>query len=114
MCATSLFIAADGKIGIASTTPRDALTIAVGNNVGMEVLSTNSGFLGYGKIGADRWRMQNGFTNVGLFEIGQHLPLRRPQGKGRRPRRPRDPRVGRDGGDLGGDEGGEAGRGGRV
>lgn len=66
---SSLFVATDGKIGIGTTTPNDALTIAVGNNAGMEVLSTNSGFLGYGKVGADRWRMQNEFTNVGLFEI---------------------------------------------
>lgn len=66
---STIYIAADGKVGIGTTTPGDKLTVGVGNNQGIEVLSTNSAFIGYGKSGADRWRMQNEFTNVGLFEI---------------------------------------------
>lgn len=66
---TLMSILPDGKVGIGTSTPSDALTLVVGNNAGLEVQSTNSGFLGYGKIGADKWRMQNEFTNVGLFEI---------------------------------------------
>ena len=66
---STLFLAADGKVGIGTTTPADAVTIAVGNNAGLQVISTNSAFLGYGKIGADLFRMQNDFSNAGLFEI---------------------------------------------
>ncbi len=66
---STLFIASDGKVGIGTTTPADKLTVQVANNQGIEVISSNSAFIGYGKIGADRFRMQNEFTNVGLFEI---------------------------------------------
>lgn len=58
-----------GLVGIGTTTPSDRLTVVVGNNQGIEVQSSNSGFIGYGKIGADRWRNQNDFTGAGTYEI---------------------------------------------
>lgn len=64
-----MVIDVNGKIGIGTTTPADAVTIAVGNNAGLSIQSLNSGFIGVGKINVDLWRMQNDFTGPGLFEF---------------------------------------------
>ncbi len=67
---SSIFIQpSNGFIGIGTTTPSDLVTIRAGNMQGLEVQSTNSGFIGVGKIGLDRWRLQNDFTDAGLLEL---------------------------------------------
>lgn len=59
----------NGKVGVATSSPSDAFTVSVGNNAGLRVASTNSGFLEVGQSGADRWRIQNDFTQSGQLEL---------------------------------------------
>lgn len=63
------YASSTGFIGIGTTTPSDLLTVVGGNVTGIEMKSSNSGFLGVGKITADRWRMQNDFTSPGTLEF---------------------------------------------
>lgn len=65
----AMTIKSDGKVGIGTTTPSDQLVVSVGNNAGAEVQSSNSGFLGLGASGGDRWRIQNNFTDTGRLEL---------------------------------------------
>ena len=64
-----LSVLQNGKIGMGTSTPADALTLAVGNNAGISVQSSNSAFIGVGNYSAGRWRIQNDFTQGGQLEF---------------------------------------------
>jgi len=64
-----LRITSDGRLGIGTSSPSDQITASVGNNAGIRVSSTNSGFYDVGQGNGDRWRIQNNFTGTGLLEF---------------------------------------------
>lgn len=58
-----------GRIGIGTSSPVDMIAASVGNNQGLTIDSTNAAFIGVGEGGADRWRIENNFSNTGLLEF---------------------------------------------
>lgn len=58
-----------GRIGFGTSSPVDAIAASVGNNQGLTVDSTGSAFIGFGKGGATRFRLQGNFTQNGQAEL---------------------------------------------
>jgi hypothetical protein len=63
------YISSGGNVGIGTTSPSHKLHTLVGNNDGLRVESSNSGFIELGKTSGSRWRFQNDFNTVDAFEL---------------------------------------------